>query len=88
MSAHAAYLAKKSKQQELTSFERRKMENYADTFMQCSLSGYYEENLGCTAIPDANSEADNLYRNCGFAYIERIIYQIKNGGTEYGAGMC
>lgn len=79
VSSRAAYLVKKSRQRELSRIERREMENYMDKFEQQSLSSYYENHLKCDPIHTQN-EVDALGVNCGFAYFEKIIASIHNGG--------
>ena len=87
VSSRAAYLVKKGKQEELSRLERREMENYMDKFEQQSLSQYYEKQLKCIPIV-AKSETDALFVNCGFAYLEKIIANIHNGGKIYGSSIC
>lgn len=77
ISARAAFLAKKSKRDQLSRQERKKLENYADEFVQSGLREYYEEKMGCPTISDTGDEVADLYRNCGFAYLEQIIIQYK-----------
>lgn len=77
VSARAAFLAKRSKKGQLSRLERREIENYVDKFAQSGLREYYEEEMGCPPIWDTGDEIDNLYRNCGFAYLEKIIIQYK-----------
>lgn len=79
VSSRAAYLVKKSRQGELSRIERREMENYMDKFEQQGLAQYYESHLKCDPITTSN-EADELFVNCGFAYLEKIIESIHNGG--------
>lgn len=77
VSARAAYLAKKSRHEQLSRMERREMESYIDKFEQNSLSEYYKKELGVSVISITGDEVDDLYRNCGFAYLENIIRQYK-----------
>ena len=77
VSARAAYLTKKGKKDQLSRLERREFESYFDKFSEHSLSEYYEKELGCSPISDTGNEIDDLYRNCGFAYLENIIIQLK-----------
>lgn len=87
VSSRAAYLVKKNKQEELSRLERREMENYMDKFEQQSLSEYYEKQLKCSPISTDN-ETDALFANCGFAYFEKIIANIHDGGKKYGSSIC
>lgn len=87
VSSRAAYLVKKSRQNELNRIERREMENYMDKFKQQSLSKYYENLLKCIPITTDN-EFDALLVNCGFAYLEKIITNIYDGGKIYGSNIC
>lgn len=77
VSARAAFLSKRGKKEQLSRLERRELESYADKFAQSGLREYYEEEMDCPAISDTGDEADNLYRDCGFAYLEKIIIQYK-----------
>lgn len=88
VSARAAYLAKKSQQEELSRIERRELENNIDKFQEQSLSSYYEKSLGCAPIPDSGDEAQQLLKNCGLSYLELIIKYIKDGGKINGTGVC
>lgn len=87
VSARAAYLAKKSQQEELNRIERREMDNYIDKFALNSMADYYEEKLHCSCITDSGDEAKSLFRNCGFAYLEQIIEHLSNGGRINGTGI-
>lgn len=88
VSSIAAYLAKKSQQEELSRSERRKMEVYIDIFSKNSAASYYEKQLHCPHLPDSTDETKALLRNCGFAYLEQIIKHISNGGKINGSGLC
>lgn len=77
VSARAAFLAKKSQLESLSRLERRELDNFIDKFIQSGLGDYYEKELGCTPIPAAEDEVESLYRDCGLAYLERIIMQYK-----------
>lgn len=77
VSARAAFLAKKHRRESLSRLERRELDNYIDKFTQGSLREYYEKELGCPPISEAEDEAENLYRDCGIAYLENIIMQYK-----------
>ena len=63
------------------------MENFMDKFEQQSLSEYYEKQLKCSPISTDN-ETDALFANCGFAYFEKIIANIHDGGKKYGSSIC
>lgn len=86
VSSRAAYLVKKSKQETLSRLERREIESYMDKFEQLSLSEYYTKQLKCPAIT-ADNETDALFANCGFAYLEKIIANIHDGGKIYGSSI-
>lgn len=77
VSARAAYLAKKSKHEQLSRLEQRELDSYIDKFEQSGLTEYYEKELGYSPIPITGKEADDLYRNCGFAYLDNLIIQYK-----------
>lgn len=81
VSTRAAYLTKKSRHEDSSRSEQREMENYVDMFAQSGLAEYYENELGCSAVPMTGKEVDDLYRNCGFAYLENIIIRYKEKET-------
>lgn len=87
ISARAAYLIEMSKTNELSRIERREIDNLMDKFERQRLSEYYESYLGCPHI-SATTEMDALLVNCGFAYFEKIIESLYNGGKANGAGIC
>ena len=87
ISSRAAYLVKKSKMEKLSRIEQREMENFMDKFERERLSDYYEDNLGCPHI-SANNEVDALFINCGFAYFEKIIANLYNGGNTNDTSIC
>lgn len=87
ISSYAAYLVKKSKNEELSRIERREMGIYLDKFEENSLAHYYEEELGCPHISTTNEE-DALLVNCGFTHFEKIIEYLYNGGKINGSGIC
>ena len=87
ISSRAAYLVKKSKREELSRIQRGEMENYMDKFEIQSLVDYYEEKLGCPHI-SVNNEVDALFVNCGFAYFEKIIANLYDGGKANGTDIC
>lgn len=87
ISAHAAYLAKKSVREPLTPYEQRAIINHIDTFAHGSLREYYEGELACPSIPLSGNETDDLLINCGFAYLESIIIQYKEESTN-GTSVC
>ncbi|NBK79720.1 hypothetical protein D5272_14280 [bacterium D16-76] len=77
ISARAAYIAKKSCDGPVNRVEQRELDSYIDKFSQNSLSEYYETTLGCPRITMNHSDTDNLYRDCGLAYLEKMIIQYK-----------
>ena len=88
VSARAAYLVKKSEQEELNRIERREMDAYIDKFDQHSLAIYYEEYLHCPFLPGSKDESKDLLKDCGFSYLEQIIKHLSNGGRINGTGLC
>ena len=87
VSARAAYLVKKSKHEDLSRLERREMENFIDKFEQQSLSKYYANLLKCPPIT-AEDDIDSLLINSGFAYLEKVIENLCDGGRVYGSNIC
>lgn len=88
VSARAAYLAKKSQQDELNPCERSDLDAYIDKFDQHSMETYYEDYLHCLPIAGSKNESKDLLKNCGFAYLEQILKHISNGGKINGTGLC
>ena len=88
VSARAAFLAKKSQQEELSRIEQREINSFIDKFELIDLPGYYENQLQCSAISNSNNEIKSLLKNCGFAYLEQIIMHLRNGGKINGTGLC
>lgn len=88
VSSRAAFLVKKSQQEELGRIEKHEMNNFMDKFELNSMAGYYENNLHCSAITNSNDEAKTLFKTCGFAYLEQIIKHLSNGGKINGTGLC
>lgn len=88
VSSRAAFLVKKSQQEELGRIEKHELNNFMDKFELNSMAGYYENNLHCLAIANSNDEVKTLFKNCGFAYLEQIIEHFSNGGKINGTGLC
>jgi len=88
VSARAAYLVRKSKQEELTQIERRELDTYIDKFDQHSMATYYEKHLKCPSLSRTTDESTELLKNCGFAYLEQIIKHFSNGGIINGTDLC
>lgn len=88
VSAEAAYLVKKSRSEGLTRLEQRGMEMYMNKFERYSLAPYYEQQLHCAPMNSSEDETQMLFQNCGFAYLEKVIKHLKNGGTINGSGIC
>ncbi|MGN1248883.1 MAG: dynamin family protein [Candidatus Spyradocola sp.] len=88
ISARAAYLAKKSQREELNRLERGELENLADKFDQTIMAPYYRKQLRIQAMKKPADEADALLLNSGFAYLEKIIKHLINGGKINGTGIC
>lgn len=88
VSARAAYLVKKSKYNELTKLEQREIENCIDKFEQFSLAPYYESISGIKINISSLDEVQNLFANCGFAYLEKIIVHIIKGGKINDTDIC
>ncbi len=88
VSAEAAYLVKKSRSEGLTRLEQRGMEMYMNKFERYSLAPYYEQQLHCAPMNSSEDETQMLFQNCGFAYLEKVIKHLKNGGTINGSSIC
>lgn len=88
VSSKAAFLAKKSLQESLSRLEQRELYTYIDSFEQKSVSGYYEEVLGFTPLVASEDETENLLKNSGFSYVEKLIYNLSAGGSKNGSDLC
>lgn len=88
VSSRSAYLAKKSRTNELSRIEQRELENLMDKFEQQSLQPYYVEQLKCPPQAIPPDEVQLLLNNCGFNYFEEIIKKHTNGGITNGASLC
>ena len=88
VSARAAYLVRKSKQEELTQIERRELDTYIDKFDQHSMAKKKEKHLKCPSLSRTTDESTELLKNCGFAYLEQIIKHFSNGGIINGTDLC
>lgn len=77
ISAKAVSLAQKALREPLGRIERREFENLSDAFNQMNFCAWYEKLLqGNIYIPWDSSEAKNLLRNCGFAYLEKFLAEL------------
>lgn len=77
ISAKAVSLAQKALREPLGRIERREFENLSDAFTQMNFCAWYEKLLqGNIYIPWNSSEAKNLLRNCGFAYLEKFLAEL------------
>lgn len=88
VSSRAAYLAKKSQQEDLNLVESFEFQNYISKFERNSMKEYYEKLLNCTVLVDDTNNTTALLRNCGFSYLEQIIEYLSNGGKINGSGLC
>ena len=59
-----------------------------DSFEQKSVSRYYEEVLGFTPPDASEDETENLLKNSGFSYVEKLIYNLSSGGSKNGSDLC
>lgn len=88
ISSRAAFLAKKSHTEGLSRLEQREMENYMDKFERESLQEYYIHTLNCSLESAVRNDMQILLRNCGFAYFEKLIFDIQKGGNTNGSRIC
>lgn len=88
VSSRAAYLVKKSQCEDLNLIERYEIYNFIAKFESNSMADYYERNLKCSSIMDSKDDVKNLLKNCGFAYLERIIEHYSNGGKINDTNLC
>lgn len=80
VSARAGYLAKQFAGGQLTRSEERELYNFVDKFELMGLSSYYEERFPKINIENSEHEEIQLLKNCGLAYIEKIITAYTEGG--------
>lgn len=88
VSARAAYIAKKSQQENLGLVEQFELQNFIGKFERNSMSDYYEKYLHCPILTNTENKVSTLLKNCGFAYLETIIEHLNNGGKINGSGIC
>lgn len=73
VSARAGYLAKQFASGKLTRSEERELYNFVDKFDKMGLTSYYEERFPKIHVEDNELEETQLLKNCGLAYIEKIV---------------
>ena len=86
VSAKAAFLAKKSQNEQLKCIESRELYSYIDQFEEMTLKNYYEKYYQGLLIPDNRQEENRLLKNCGITYLEKIIDKISKGEEINGTG--
>lgn len=80
ISSKAAYLAKKSYIEKMTRMERRELDALIFKFEQMKLPEYYKKSFSNIYISDMKDEAMQLQKNCGLAYVEKIVAALTTGG--------
>lgn len=88
VSSRAACLVQKYRDGKLGRAEWREFYNLVDKFEQMNLKEYYDKYFPEIRILDVEVEEEQLFKNCGIAYIEQIILRIYNGGKIYGTSFC
>jgi len=78
ISSKAGYMSKNYKR--LLKIEKRELYSYIDKFENMRLPDYYNEYFPSIKIEDKEIEETQLLKNCGLAYVERIIKLISRGG--------
>ena len=87
VSARAAYLIKKIRLEQLSRLEQTELERFETKFADHSLRAYYEDQLRRPCQAHFDDPAEELYWDCGFAYLEEMIVNIVNGGKKNGTGI-
>lgn len=87
VSSAAAYLSKLSSKTALKRLEKRELYAFVDKFEEMKLPGYYRRNFANMAIKNAGSEEEQLLKTSGFAYVEKMIILISEGGRVNGTGL-
>lgn len=88
VSSRAGYLAKVFQHDELSKIEKRELECYIDKFEDANLVDYYNKYFPSILIEDEALEEKQIMKNCGIAYVEKIIKVISEGGNIYGTNIC
>lgn len=88
ISSKVAYLAKKSQKVELSRIERREMDFAITDFEEIDLKKYYEEHYPEIVVEDSQKEEEQLLKNCGISYVEKIFKVLCEGGKINGTDFC
>jgi len=73
MSSLAGLLVKLNRRQSLNRTEQGQLYNLADKFDDMGLVEYYQKFFSHSQIEDSPSEAEQLLKTSGFAYVEKLI---------------
>ncbi len=87
VSARAGYLAKRFQVEKLSKADERELYNYVDKFEQMRLADYYKNAFKNIQVADSNTEEEQLLKNCGLSYVEKIIVAMCKGGDKNGSGI-
>ena len=87
LSSWAGYLAKKGAIEQLSRLESRQLDVLLAKYEQAGLSKYYENAFPAVAVPDSEDELQQLQKECGLTYVEKIITYYYEGGKRNGAGL-
>lgn len=80
VSSKAGYLAKKSQVEPLKRVERRELNCFIDYFEQMNLPEYYKKYFPGIFIETGDTEEEQLLKNSGISYVEKIIKYYYEGG--------
>lgn len=73
MSSLAGLLVKLNRRQSLSRTEQGQLYNLIDKFDDMGLVEYYQKFFSHLHSEDSSSETEQLLKNSGFAYVEKII---------------
>ena len=88
VSARAGYLAKISQYENLSKVENGELNGYIDKFTQMSVREYYQQYYPTVIIEDSWQKKNQLLKNCGISYVEKIIKKFYEGGRKNGTSLC
>lgn len=75
-SSLAGFLVKQNRRQSLNRTDQRQLYNLADKFDAMNLAEYYRKFFPYWRIEDSKSEAEQLLKTSGFAYVEKILQNL------------
>ena len=88
VSARAGYLVRISQYENLSKVENGELNGYIDKFEQMKVKDYYRQYYPAIIVEDSWKEKNQLLKNCGISYVEKLIKEFCEGGKGNGTGLC